>query len=238
MPQVMTTKAIVLCPHGGVGTSVPSAPFWNVQGGLVLRQNDVGTLTCPFLPPCVGYRLQSMGLNSSQLQGAPVILTTDFNLTFTGLPLAIIETHQVIDNSTPAPIPNGAPAPPLSPELLDTVPPAVVVATPAAAFVTATSLPATVPVTFTLTSPFPLKWILTRLSEPPNASNADLTNGDPSGAVVVPTGGAWISPSLTVTLTMSAAYMAALGPGKHHFYMTGVSKRGLSDWKECILTVS
>ena len=65
--------------------------------------------------PCTGYQLRSMGLNATQIKGERVILATDFNQTCTGLPLTMIETHQIIDNSTPAPIPDGQPAPPLPP---------------------------------------------------------------------------------------------------------------------------
>jgi heme/copper-type cytochrome/quinol oxidase subunit 1 len=43
---------------------------------------------------------------------------------------------------------------------------------------------------------------------------------------------------VTVTLTLSAAYMASLGVGVHHFYVTGVNKRGLSAYAESVLTVS
>jgi hypothetical protein len=238
MPQLMTTNAIVLCPHGGTGTSTPARPTWSIQGGFVLRENDIGVLACPFLPPCVGYRLQSMGLNSTTIDGAPAVLVTDFNQTFTGLPLLITETHTVLDNSTPAPVPSGQDAPPLGPELLDSVPPVVVPVPPIAAFNSTTMQPATVPVSFTLISAFPLKWVLSRVSEPPNAGHAELTNGLPPGAVVVPAGGAWATPSLTVTLTMTAVFMAGLGVGRHHFYMTGVSRRGLSAWVESVLTVS
>jgi len=101
-----------------------------------------------------------------------------------------------------------------------------------------TQLPVTLPITFTLSSAFPLQWILTRVSEPPLATNSDLTNGDPTGAVVVPAGGGWDSPSLVVTLTLSAAYLTALGAGVHHFYMTGVNQRGLSAWQQAVVTVS
>ena len=95
-----------------------------------------------------------------------------------------------------------------------------------------------IPLTFTLTSAFPLKWVLIRVSEPPLSTHADLTNGDPAGAVVAPAGGDWNTPLLTVTLTLSAAYLTSLGPGRHHFYMTGVSQRGLSFYQESIVTVS
>ena len=44
MPQVLTTNALILCPHMGLGTSIPSDPKWSVNGGFVLLENDVGTL--------------------------------------------------------------------------------------------------------------------------------------------------------------------------------------------------
>jgi hypothetical protein len=37
---------------------------------------------------------------------------------------------------------------------------------------------------------------------------------------------------------MDAVFMAALGAGLHHFYFTAVTRRGLSSWKETVLTVS
>ena len=234
----MTTLATVTCPHGGVGTSIPSLPIWSIEGGFALREGDQGVLSCPFLPPCVGYTLRSMGLNASMLDGSPVILETDFNQTHTGLPLLIAEHNHAVDNSVPAPVPIGGEAPPLSPELLDATPPTVVPAPPVGVFNLVTQLPVTLPITFTLSSAFPLQWILTRVSEPPLATNSDLTNGDPTGAVVVPAGGAWDSPSLVVTLTLSAAYLTALGAGVHHFYMTAVNQRGLSAWQQAVVTVS
>src|SRR5438876_10116778 len=123
MPQVLTTHAIITCPHGGVGTTVPSAPLWTVNGGNVLVEGDVGVLSCLFPYPCGGYRLQSMGLNASRIQGRKVILVTDFNKSFTGLPLAITETHTTLDGGTPAPIPAGAPAPPPTLEMADRIKP-------------------------------------------------------------------------------------------------------------------
>ncbi len=233
----MTTNATVFCPHGGAGTSIPAMPIWSIEGGIALREGDSGTLTCPFLPPCVGYTLRSMKLNASTIAGANAILETDFNQTLTGLPLLIAEHHHTVDNSTPTPIANGAEPAALSSELADAVAPVVVAAPPTAAFVLVTPVPA-IPVTFTLTSAFPSQWVLTRVSEPPSSSHADLTNGDPAGAVVVPAGGAWDTPTLVVTLTLSAAYLTALGTGRHHFYMTGVSRRGLSSVQESVITVS
>src|ERR1051326_5236054 len=132
MPKPLTTNAQILCPHGGIGTSIPSDPKWTINNGFVLLENDTGTLACPYLPyPCIGYQLKSMGLNATQIDGRKVILDTDFNQTFTGLPLFITEFHQTIDNSTVAPIPSGQDAPPLSPELADTVRPVVTAVPPA-----------------------------------------------------------------------------------------------------------
>jgi hypothetical protein len=237
MPRIMTTNATVSCPHGGVGTSIPAMPIWTIEGGVALREGDTGTLTCNFPVPCVGYTLGSMKLNATTIRGANAILETDFNQTFTGLPLAVADHHHTIDNSTPVPVPNGGQAAALSAELADVVTPVVIPVPPTAAFVIATPLPA-IPVTFTLMSPFPMKWVLTRVSEPPNSTHADLTSGDPSGAAIVPSGGGWDVPALIVTLTLSAAYLTTLGPGRHHFYMTAVSRRGLFSVQECLIIVS
>src|SRR6476646_8562030 len=151
MPQVMTTNAVVTCPHGGLGQSHSTSLKWRVEGGLVLRENDPGDLSCNFTPRCKGYVLRSMQLNASKLDGARVILVTDFNQSLTGLPLRITEQHHAIDNSTPAPIPTGQQAPPLSPELLDTAAPGVQASPPEQQFSMLTSLPPALIVTFTLT---------------------------------------------------------------------------------------
>lgn len=238
MPQILTTNAIILCPHGGKGTTAPSDPKWTINGGYVSLENDVGVLACPFVPlPCIGYRLQSMGLNATQIDGRKVILVTDFNQTFTGLPLLMTETHTTIDNSTPAPIPPRQSAPPLSPALADTVQPVVVAVPPALAFNSTTMQPVSLAAAFTLTSDFPSQWILTLINEPAKY-NLDVTNGVPPGLVVVPPGGDWSTPVLTVSVTLTAVFMAALGIGLHHFFMTGVSRRGLSGYAEMILTVT
>jgi len=240
MPQVLTTNAVIICPHGGRGTSTATAPKWSVSGGFVLLENDPGVLACPFVPqPCVGYQLKSMGLNAMQIDGRKVILVTDFNQSFTGLPLTMTETHQVIDNSTPAPIPAGQSAPPLSPALADAIKPVVSVTPPVLAFVSApTPSPPSALATFTLFSDYPLSWKLVVISEPVGA-NMDVTNGlPPMGLVVAPAGGDWSTPSLAVTVTMSAIYMGSLGIGTHHFFMTGVNQRGLSSFAEMVLTVT
>lgn len=242
MPQVLTTNAVIVCPHGGLGTSLPTDPKWSVNGGIVLREGDTGTLACPppgvpVLVPCVGYQLVSMGLNATQIDGRRVILVTDFNQTITGLPLKMTELHTTVDDSTPAPIPAGQPAPPLPPAMQDMVPPVVVAAPPALAFNSTTMLPATLATTFTLTSANPMQWLLTLIDDP-LATHQDVTSGLPPGLTVTPGGGTWNSSPLTVTVTMTALFMAGLTSGQHHFYMTGVGQRGLSGYAEVILTVS
>src|SRR5262245_14859849 len=119
MPRIMTTLATVTCPHGGIGTSVPSLPIWSIADGIALREGEQGGLSCLFLPPCGGYLLRSMKLNATTIGGASAILETDFNQTFTGLPLSIADHHHVIDDSVPAPVPIGGQAAPLTADMTD-----------------------------------------------------------------------------------------------------------------------
>lgn len=243
MPRVLTTNALILCPHGGRGVSIASDPKWSINNGTVLLENDIGSLEtggvpCLFSYPCVGYKLQSMKLNATQIDGRQVILETDFNQTFTGLPLLITDFHQTFDNSTVAPIPSGQSAPPLPAELSDIIRPSVTGVPSALVFISTTMSPPMLITTFTLTSDHPLQWILTLINVP-QQYNLDVTNGLPGqGLVVMPAGGSWITPNLTITVTMTAAFMASLGSGVHHFYMTAVSRRGLSSYSEVILTVT
>jgi hypothetical protein len=238
MPRVLTTNALIVCPHGGKGTSIPNHPRWLVDGGFVLVENDTGILSCTFIPPCIGYTLTSMELNATQIDGQKVILETDFNKSFTGLPLRIQDFHKTIDNSTPAPIPAGQSAPPLPAALADLAKPVVTAIPPELTFDTLSTTPPGSTITFTLASDHPLQWILTLINESPVPSHLDVTNGIPPGLVVAPSGGSWKTPVLTVTMTMTSAYMASLGPGRHHFYMTAVSKRGLSNYIDFVLTVN
>jgi hypothetical protein len=234
MPQVLTTKAVILCPHGGKGTSTPTAPKpkWSVDGGVVLLENDPGTLVCPFLVyPCLGYTLRSMGLNATRIDGRKVMLTTDFNQTLTGLPLTMAEIHKGIDNTTPAPIPAGQPAPPLPPALTDMTKPIVTGAPATLAFNKVQQQPPTLNATFTLVSTYPLQWMLTLINEPLK-THADLTNGSPPGLTLSRSGGAWNVPTLTL------AFLSSLIPEKYRFFMTGVSRRGLSGVYEIVLPVS
>src|SRR5690348_16609788 len=85
MPQILTTNAVVLCPHGGKGTTHPSSRKWKISGGYVAVEGDTGDIACPFLPcPCYQYTLRSMNLNATKLDGKRVILVTDFNESVTG----------------------------------------------------------------------------------------------------------------------------------------------------------
>jgi hypothetical protein len=239
VPQVLTTNALIVCPHAGIGTSVSLNPIWDVNGGQVLAEGDTGTLSCINIVPCVGYTLKSMRLNSTFIGPMRAILVTDFNQSFTGLPLQMTEFHQTYDESTPGPVPAGQSAPPPSPAMADLVPPIVTVAPPSVAFSQTTQMPAVVPITFTLTSPNPLQWILTLINDS-QVLNLDLTNGMPPGVVVAPSGGAWNSPSLAVVVTLTAAFMNSLAPPggpPSHLYMTAVSKRGLSGRAVADITV-
>ena len=236
MPQVLTTNALIFCPHGGKGTTTPLHPKWTVDGGYVLVEGDPGVLACPFLPfPCVGYQLKSMGLNATEIDGQKVILVTDFNQTFTGLPLFMTEFHQTFDDSTPAGIPSGESAPPASPEMADVVPPVVTPAVQTFPFSISTT-PVPVEVTFTLTADHPLQWMLTLLNTRLGV-HLDLTNGLP-GATVAPAGGEWQIPGLTINVNLAPPFLSALTPGTHYLFLTAVSRRGLRGYAQAILTVT
>ena len=245
MPQVLTTNALISCPHAGGGVSSPSDPTWSVSGGVVLVEGDTGKLPlCVNNPPCHGYTLRSMGLNATQIKGKKVILVTDFNQSETGLPLTMTEFHPVKDDTSPAPIPDGQDAPPLPPPLADNTKPAVTVPpTPPLVFTKSSNSPPTLEATFEITSAHPLKWILTLLHEP-ESSFENLNSSQPAGLALTTSDGSsaegtWVVSPLTITLKMTAAYMQTLGttPGLHRFFMTAVSQRGLSSFAELDLTV-
>ena len=237
MPQVLTTNALILCPHGGKGTTIASDPKWQIGGGFVAVEGDTGVLACPFVPlPCGGYQLQSMGLNATQIDGRKVILVTDFNQSVTRLPLTMMESHQVIDDSTPAPLPLGQPVPASAPAMTDVTKPLVTCVPAALGFNSTTGLPPNLTAVFNLSTAFPLNWILTSINEP-EKTNADLTNGLPPALTVQPSGGAWNFPTQTIALNMTLAFLATLAPGLHRFFMTGVNQRGLTGFAEMILTV-
>ena len=242
MPRVVTTNTQILCAHFKPAVkNPPLAPLWTIDGATVLVEGDSGTfLTCPSNFQCGGYLLRSMGLNATQVAGKRVILVTDFNQTTSGLPITMIETHPVFDETTPAAIPDGQSAPPLPPELTDLIKPVVISSLPSLAFDKTLGTPLSVLVTFTLTSAHPMRWILTQIDEPgPPPSTHDRTNApQPAGMTVSPSGGVWNVSTLIINLTMTAAFMGTLLPGDHRFFLTGVSQRGLSNFAEVVLTVS
>jgi hypothetical protein len=241
MPRVVTTNTQILCAHLSLAQKDPPlAPLWTIDGGTVLVEGDSGTfLNCRSNVQCGRYQLRSMGLNATQVTGKKVILVTDFNQTFSGLPITLIETHQVFDETTPAAIPDGQPAPPLPPEMTDLVKPAVISSLPTLAFNKTSMTPPSVLVTFTLTSAHPMRWILTQIDEPgPPPGTHDRTNVRPAGMTVSPSGGVWNVSPLMINLTMTAAFMATLLPSDHRFFLTGVTRRGLSNFAEVVLTVT
>jgi hypothetical protein len=241
MPKVLTTNASIQCPHRQLGVSKPLTPKWLIDGGTVLCEGDSGIFpTC--LPPitsvpCIGYTLQSMGLNASYIDGRRVMLETDFNVTYTGLPLVMKEMHRTYDNSTPAPIPAGQAAPPLSPELADMIEPvATVNPLTLMPYSLNSHTPALLTATFHLFSEHPLKWVLTLINEPEN-NHVDLTKEVPDGLAVTPHGGDWNISALAITLTMNVKFLDTLKRGDHRFFMTAVSQRGLSSYAELVLTI-
>src|SRR5438876_4167065 len=111
MPQVVTTNTQILCAHlSPAQKDPPLAPLWTIDGGTVLVEGDSGKFPdCPSTINCGRYQLRSMGLNASLVAAKRVVLVTDFNQSFTGLPITMIETHHVLDETTPAAIPDGQP---------------------------------------------------------------------------------------------------------------------------------
>ena len=241
MPRILTMNATILCAHGSpAAKNPPLVPLWTIDGGNVLIEGDSGTFpTCPSTLKCGAYVLRSMGLNATKLAGQRVILVTDFNLSASGLPITMSELHRVFDDTTPAPIPDGQPAPPLPPEMTDLDPPIVSASPASLAFNATTGTPPSLAVIFTLTSAHPLRWMLTQIDEP-EAATHDRTSTQPPGMTVSPSGGIWNVSPLTITLTMTAAFMTTLMPLplKHRFFLTGVTARGLASFAEAVLSVS
>ena len=239
MPQVATTNTQILCAHMKPALkNPPLAPLWTIDGGTVLVEGDSGSFpSCLETFPCASYVLTSMGLNATEVMGRKVILITDFNLTVSGLPITMIEIHPVFDETTPVAIPDGQPAPPVTPEMTDLIKPVVTASLTTQLFTISSNTPPSVVVTFTLISAHPMQWILTQIDEPEGHSN-NRTTTQPAGMTITPSGGVWNDSPLNLTLTMTGAFMATLMPGIHRFFLTGVSQRGLSSFAELKLTVA
>jgi hypothetical protein len=255
MPQILTTNAILRCPHQGLGTSVPVPPprQCTIQGGFVLLSGDTGLIPCPNIVPCASYALTSMNLNSTRLDGRNVMLVTDFIQSVTGFPLTATETHTVFDKTPPPAPPGGAapqPAgpsattpPEIPPELQETDKPTVSVAPPELPFSIATfstsGTPPALIFTFTIHSEYPRRWTLFHISPP--ATYLDVTNGLPPGIVVAPPGGTWSSgqKTLPIVVTVTGLYASSLPPSlDHSFVVTAVNHRGLSAFAEAKIKVS
>lgn len=244
MPQILTTNAMIMCPHGGVGMSSPSNPKWFVEGGAVLLDGDSGSITkapCIFPLPCLGYQLRSMGLNATQVDGRKVMLVTDFTQSLTGFPLILTESHQAFDNSTPTPLSPGAAVPATPPELQEFDLPVVSV-TPATLTFNKTGFsnsgnPVSLSMTFSLQTQFPRLWLLTMLNIP-SLQHTEITDGNPPDIVVSPPGGEWLTPTLTVTVELLGSFLATLPIGDHYFVLTAVNFRGKSTFAEVKLIIS
>jgi hypothetical protein len=239
MPRVLTTNAQILCAHFTPAVKDPPlAPLWTIDGGTVLVEGDSGKfLSCPSPAQCGEYHLLSMGLNATEVASKRVILVTDFNLTSSGLPITMIDTHQVFDETAPAAIPDGQSAPPLPPEMTDLAKPVVSSSPTTLGFNKTSMTPPSVLVTFTLTSAHPMRWMLTQIDEP-EGTTIDRTNVQPAGMTVSPSGGVWNVSPLIINMTMTSAFMGTLSLLKHRFFLTGVSQRGLSNFAEVVLTVT
>jgi len=247
MPKIWTTNAQVSCPHGGGGRSVPlpGPRQATIDGGEILVDGDQGVFDsppCVNTPPCAGYDCHSMGLNATTLRSRNVMLVTDFVQTYTGFPVTKIESHVVDDKTLPGTPPaTGAVIPP---EMREDDVPTVLVAPPTFPFsisgFSSTSQPAAAPFAFSLSSAYPLRWMLWQVGPP--AVKLDVTAGIPSQITVAPVGaspdGTWSSPSAAVSVTITGTYLATLAPGNHFFVLTAINRRGLFASSEAQVTVS
>jgi hypothetical protein len=236
MPQILTTNALVLCPHGGKGTTHNSSRHWKINAGYVAVEGDTGDIACPFLScPCSTYTLRSMNLNATKLDGKRVILVTDFNQTITGLPLVMADFHQTFDQSTPAPVPPGQPSPAPSPEFADFGSPLATPVMQVQTFSVSANLPMVL--NFSLATSHPLRWILTLINEQ-NGQHLDLTYGA-AHATIQPSGGLWVSPIQNFTVTLEPPFINAIAfpSARLHLFLTGVSRRGLSGHAEAVIQV-
>lgn len=245
MPKVLTTNALIQCPHGGIGQSIPSQTQITVGGAPVLVDGDTGVIpNCSYLPPvgvpCAAYVLQSMKLNAVTVGSRAAMIETDFVKSVTGFPLILREFHQVDDISTNSMVQPGESAS-TPPELHDTDQPLVTAVPPVLAFskigFANTGMPLALATTFTLSSQFPGEWLLTLIVPP---GSTDITAVAPPGVMVLPSGGQWTMSPLTVTITLTGTYMATLPvlPAAISLVMVGINRRGRSAFAETVLGVS
>jgi hypothetical protein len=239
MPKVLTTNAVIRCPHAGVGRSIATDSRWSVDTGTVLLDGDAGEITdCEFFT-CQTYRLNSMRFNATWIGSRQVMLVTDFILSNAGFPLTVTELHEVIDDSTPTPVPPGQTAPPLPPELQDVDVPTVTATpfVPGPVFKINPPSPPALSTSFSLSSRFPRGWAL-YLASKPTKSAQSLTDQTGPDVIVQPAGGSWTTTSLTVDVVLKADFLTTLSPGDHELVLTGINHRGRSGHARLALTVS
>lgn len=239
MPKVLTTKAQITCPHTGRGTSTPAGSTLAYAGGGVLTDGDQGTIAnCTYQVKCASYQLTSLQLNSMYVSGKRVMLVTDFIQSNTGYPLTVTDSHQVFDQTVPAKLAPGA-TPVTPPELREDDHPSVTVSPSTLPFSKAgfanSGSPVTLPFVFTLSSQFPRRWTLFRTGP---MLSGDIAAGIPTSITVVPPGGTWSTPSLTVSVKVTGTFANTLDIGTHTFVLTAVNHRGLWGMAEAMLTVS
>jgi hypothetical protein len=80
MGMLLTTSSLLMCPHGGMVTSIPSSPAVTAGGDPVVRMTDtfivVGCPSAPVVPhPCVLVQWQTGAAQSTAGGAAP--LTSD-----------------------------------------------------------------------------------------------------------------------------------------------------------------
>lgn len=86
---VLSTRASIMCPHGGTVSMTPTAVRVTVDGDPPLRLGDVGTIAgCPFTvgttpSPCVRTEWM-MPANRVTVEGAQVLIHTSVCLCISG----------------------------------------------------------------------------------------------------------------------------------------------------------
>ena len=235
MPEILTTNAQIKCPHGGKGSIVLARERkFTIADGDVCLTGDTGTIAgCALLSyPCASFTLQSLNLNATEVDGKAIILHSDFQKTSTGFPLIILpETMIGIDDSILAGIPAGQSAAPLSAAMADETAPTVLGIAPLNSFTLSSFMPASLSMTFTLTSQFPSSWMLNFIDSK-TGRTLELHKTVVPGIVVSPNDGVWRQSPLTISVNLSAAFLSTLLPATdHQLVMIAINERGLSGFE-------
>ena len=223
MPKIWTTNAQVSCPHGGGGRSIPVPPRQaTIAGGEILLDGDQGvfdTPPCLNTPPCVGLRPRLDGAERDDDPGSQRDARQRLRPDVHRLPahedrVARRRRQDAAGDASgdrgrdPARDAGGRHA-----DRSSVVPPTFPFSI---ATFGSTSQPATVPFSFSLSSQYPLKWMLWQVGPP--AMQLDVTAGIPSQVTVLPVGaspdGTWSSPSATVSVTIMGTYRGDADAGQ------------------------